>query len=74
MCDGAVVVLDGYKGVQAQTVTVWNQLSKWDTPRLIFINKLDRSGASLVREGFCVYTKCGNEGDLCVIDNKKHVQ
>lgn len=53
VCDGGVVVLDGFKGVQAQTVTVWKELDRWDTPRLILINKLDHPGASVVR-GDCV--------------------
>ena len=39
--DGGVVVLDGKKGVEAQTETVWRQAKKYKIPRLIFINKMD---------------------------------
>src|SRR5437764_11495248 len=39
--DGGIVVIDGKKGVEAQTETVWRQASKYKIPRLIFINKLD---------------------------------
>jgi elongation factor G len=41
--DGAVVVLDGSKGVQAQTETVWKQANKYKIPRLIFVNKMDNA-------------------------------
>ena len=44
--DGAVVVFDGVAGVQPQTETVWRQADKFMTPRICFINKLDRMGAS----------------------------
>ncbi|XP_063675295.1 ribosome-releasing factor 2, mitochondrial-like [Bolinopsis microptera] len=40
--DGALVVIDGTRGVEAQTVTVWKQLEKFCVPRLVFLNKLDR--------------------------------
>jgi len=43
--DGAVVVFDGVAGVQPQTETVWRQADKFMTPRICFINKLDRIGA-----------------------------
>jgi len=39
--DGGIVVLDGKKGVEAQTETVWRQANKYKVPRLIFINKMD---------------------------------
>jgi elongation factor G len=39
--DGGVVVLDGKKGVEAQTETVWRQAKKYKIPRLIFVNKMD---------------------------------
>src|ERR1043166_2280403 len=39
--DGGIVVMDGKKGVEAQTETVWRQANKYKIPRLIFINKLD---------------------------------
>jgi len=44
--DGAVVVFDGVAGVEPQSETVWRQADKFEVPRMCFINKLDRMGAS----------------------------
>lgn len=44
--DGAVAVFDGVAGVEPQSETVWRQADKYRVPRLCFINKLDRAGAS----------------------------
>ncbi len=44
--DGAVVVFDGVAGVEPQSETVWRQAEKYEVPRICFINKLDRVGAS----------------------------
>ena len=44
--DGAVVVFDGVAGVEPQSETVWRQADKYHVPRICFINKLDRTGAS----------------------------
>ncbi|MEC8828590.1 MAG: elongation factor G [Actinomycetota bacterium] len=44
--DGAVAVFDGVAGVEPQTETVWRQADKYGVPRMCFINKLDRTGAS----------------------------
>src|SRR6185503_4085632 len=44
--DGAVVVFDAQKGVEAQSETVWRQANKYHVPRLVFINKMDVVGAN----------------------------
>ncbi len=44
--DGAVVVFDGVSGVEPQSETVWRQADQYKVPRMCFINKLDRMGAS----------------------------
>src|SRR3989339_799923 len=44
--DGAVVVFDGVAGVEPQSETVWRQADKYAVPRICFVNKLDRMGAS----------------------------
>src|SRR5215475_10159651 len=43
--DGAVCVLDGNQGVEPQTETVWRQGDKYGVPRIIFANKMDKTGA-----------------------------
>ena len=47
--DGCVIVLDGVRGVEPQTETVWRQRTKFRLPALFFINKLDRPGANFER-------------------------
>jgi len=47
--DGAVTVFDGVAGVEPQSETVWRQADSYKVPRLCFINKLDRTGASFWR-------------------------
>ncbi|MBP9763245.1 MAG: elongation factor G [Candidatus Pacebacteria bacterium] len=47
--DGGVVVFDGVAGVEAQSETVWRQADKYGVPRICFINKIDRTGASFDR-------------------------
>ncbi len=43
--DGAVAVLDGGNGVEPQTETVWRQADKFRVPRIVFVNKMDKTGA-----------------------------
>ncbi|KAL6705157.1 Ribosome-releasing factor 2, mitochondrial [Coniothyrium glycines] len=47
--DGAVCILDGVAGVEAQTEKVWTQSGHYHIPRIIFVNKLDRVGAAFSR-------------------------
>ncbi|QDT30248.1 elongation factor G [Gimesia panareensis] len=47
--DGAVVVFSAMEGVEAQSETVWRQADKYNVPRICFINKMDRIGASFKR-------------------------
>jgi elongation factor G len=55
--DGAVVVFDGVAGVEAQSETVWRQADKYEVPRICFVNKLDRLGASFERSLQSIWTK-----------------
>jgi elongation factor G len=47
--DGAVVVFCGSSGVEPQSETVWRQADKYQVPRLVFVNKMDRAGADFER-------------------------
>jgi elongation factor G len=47
--DGGVVVFDGVAGVEPQSETVWRQANRYNVPRMCFINKMDRTGASFQR-------------------------
>ena len=44
--DGAVVVFSAREGVEAQSETVWRQADRYEVPRIVFINKMDREGAN----------------------------
>jgi elongation factor G len=47
--DGGVVVFDAVQGVEPQSETVWRQADRYSVPRICFINKMDRTGASFTR-------------------------
>ncbi len=47
--DGAVCVLDGNQGVEPQTETVWRQADKYNVPRVVFVNKMDKIGADFFK-------------------------
>ena len=55
--DGGVVVFDGVAGVEPQSETVWRQADKYKVPRICFINKLDRMGASFEKSLESIYER-----------------
>jgi len=55
--DGAVVIFDGVSGVEPQSETVWRQADKFHVPRICFINKLDRMGASFEKSLESIWKK-----------------
>lgn len=57
--DGAVAVFDGVAGVEPQSETVWRQADKYGVPRMCFINKLDRAGASFERSFDSILKRLG---------------
>jgi len=78
--DGGVVVFDGVAGVEPQSETVWRQADRFGVPRICFVNKMDRTGASLERtidsiaerlgaNPAAIQMPIGRESDFCgVID------
>lgn len=46
MLDGAAAVFDGVAGVEPQSETVWRQANSYEIPRIAYVNKMDRPGAS----------------------------
>ena len=86
--DGAVTVLDGKSGVEAQTETVWRQGTKYNVPRIVFVNKLDAIGADfemsietlhtrLEAAGYAVQYPVGLESDfkgiIDIIEKKTYI-
>src|SRR6476646_9869766 len=57
--DGAVAVFDGVAGVEPQSETVWRQADKYGVPRICFVNKLDRAGASFERSFQSILERLG---------------
>ena len=57
--DGCVCVLDGNQGVEPQTETVWRQADKYNVPRVVFVNKMDKIGADFYRCFDEIRTKVG---------------
>ncbi len=73
--DGAVAVFDGVAGVEPQSETVWRQADKYGVPRMCFVNKLDRTGASfelsfnsirerLTTQAVAIQLPIGREADM----------
>lgn len=60
--DGAVCVLDGKNGVEPQTETVWRQADKYDVPRIVFVNKLDATGADYEMSVASIKERVGANG------------
>ena len=60
--DGAVAVFDGKEGVEAQSETVWRQADRYKVPRLCFINKMDKVGASFEFSYGTMKTRLGANG------------
>lgn len=65
--DGAVCILDGVAGVEAQTEQVWHQASTYRIPRLVYVNKLDRDGAAFGRTVREVGSRLGGWPAVCQI-------
>lgn len=57
--DGAVVVFCGSSGVEPQSETVWRQADKYGVPRMVFVNKMDRTGADFLRVIEQIKTRLG---------------
>ncbi len=57
--DGAVAILDAVAGVEPQTETVWRQADKYRVPRIVYVNKMDRTGADFYRSVDMIKTRLG---------------
>jgi elongation factor G len=58
--DGAVVVFCGTSGVEPQSETVWRQANRYEVPRIVFVNKMDRAGADFLRVVAQIKTRLGS--------------
>ena len=58
--DGAVVVFCGVSGVEPQSETVWRQANRYEVPRMVFVNKLDRAGGDFLRVVDQIRTRLGS--------------
>ena len=59
--DGAVVVFCGTAGVEPQSETVWRQADRYEVPRMVFVNKMDRQGADFLRVVGQIKDRLGGE-------------
>ncbi|MCL1876993.1 elongation factor G [Candidatus Saccharibacteria bacterium] len=57
--DGAVTVLDGKMGVEAQTETVWRQANKYGIPRIVFVNKINQTGGDFYKSLDSIHNRLG---------------
>jgi elongation factor G len=57
--DGAVTLLDGKNGVEPQTETVWRQATKYGVPRIVFVNKMDATGADFYMSAASLISRLG---------------
>src|SRR5262249_33054146 len=60
--DGACAVFDGKEGVEAQSETVWRQADRYKVPRLCFVNKMDKIGASFEFSFSTIKSRLGANG------------
>ncbi len=59
--DGAIALLDANAGVEPQTETVWRQADKYNVPRMIFVNKMDKIGADFYRSVEMIESRLGGK-------------
>lgn len=67
MLDGAVCIIDGVEGVEAHTERVWSSAQEHNIPRIVFVNKLDRDGASFRRSVMDIGTRLNCMPIVCQI-------
>src|SRR6056297_3352627 len=65
--DGAVIVFDGVAGVESQSETVWRQADKYEVPRICFINKMDKMGASIEKSLQSIHDRLTSDAVLLQI-------